>query len=119
MDSEFSLQDVIRCHLCETLGSHLRCDICHIYLCKTCVGEHLYDETTQHKVVPFRKRESSANYPKCPNHSTKQCERYCEQCEVPVCLTCASCKEHSGHKFFDIRTTLKRRQKSFRNIFKN
>ncbi|XP_065938715.1 E3 ubiquitin-protein ligase TRIM45-like [Magallana gigas] len=97
MDQSWA-QDVLRCHLCETPVPPLHCDICHIYLCKACVGEHLLDLSKEHKVVPLEKRGSA---PKCSKHSTKLCELHCEQCNIPICTHCVSTGEHLGHKQVD------------------
>nr|XP_034333681.1 tripartite motif-containing protein 55-like [Crassostrea gigas] len=88
-------QDVLRCHLCETPGPPMYCDICHIHLCVACVGKHLLDESKEHKVVPFKKRGLN---PKCSKHSTQLCDLHCEQCNIPICVECVSSGEHLGHK---------------------
>lgn len=41
MNPEYSLQDVVRCHLCETPGPSLYCEICDISLCEDCKEKHL------------------------------------------------------------------------------
>lgn len=86
---------VLRCHLCDTLGPPIFCEICDIYLCQACVWEHLSDESTEHKEVPYRKWGLNS---KCSKHSTHLYDLYCEQCDTPFCLECVSSGIHLGHK---------------------
>lgn len=103
MDPDYSLQDLIRCNLCETTAPQLYCNICHINLCKACAGEHLLDESKFHLVVPSKQRPSISAYnTKCLEHSTKLCELHCEQCSIPVCVQCVSSKKHKTHDVVDI-----------------
>ncbi|XP_052706014.1 uncharacterized protein LOC128181592 [Crassostrea angulata] len=104
MDPEYSLQDVVRCHLCETPVPPLHCVICNRHLCKECEGKHLSDQSKQHKVVPFKYRGA---FPKCQKHSTKICDQYCEQCNIPICELCFSSKKHQTHDVVDILESLK------------
>ncbi|XP_034330775.1 E3 ubiquitin-protein ligase TRIM71-like [Magallana gigas] len=106
MDPEYSLQDVVRCHLCETPVPPLHCVMCNIHLCGDCEGKHLSDKSKQHKVVPFKYRES---FPKCQKLCTKICDQYCEQCNIPICELCVSSQEHQTHDVVDILERLKRK----------
>ncbi|XP_062622243.1 tripartite motif-containing protein 2-like [Saccostrea cucullata] len=101
MDPRFSAQDVLRCDLCETPVPPMYCDFCHVKLCKACVGEHLFDLSKEHKIVPFKQSESAYNYPKCATHINKPCELHCKKCNIPVCSFCVSDK-HNGHTFRNI-----------------
>nr|XP_034333675.1 uncharacterized protein LOC117691527 isoform X2 [Crassostrea gigas] len=99
MDPRTWAQDVLRCHLCETPGPPMYCDICHIHLCVVCVGKHLLDESKEHKVVSFKKRGLN---PKCSKHSAQLCDLHCEHCDIPICVECVSSNEHLGHKLIGI-----------------
>lgn len=102
MDPLDSAQDVVCCTLCQTPENLVYCEICHSYQCKDCTEIHI----EIHHVVPLKKSYTILNYPKCRSHSTKQCELYCEQCDVPICEQCIS-EEHSEHKQVDILTGFK------------
>lgn len=93
MDPFQDAWDVIRCDLCETPVPPMHCDICNLSLCKPSVGEHISDESKEHKVVSFQKRGITPNYPKCSKHFT-QCELHCEQCDIPLSVYIAFRRKH-------------------------
>lgn len=93
MDPFQDAWDVIRCDLCETPVPPMHCHICNLSLCKPSVGEHISDESKEHKVVSFQKRGITPNYPKCSKHFT-QCELHCEQCDIPLSVYIAFRRKH-------------------------
>lgn len=103
MDHELCAQDALRCKLCGVTGVLLYCDLCQEHMCKLCVGEHISDESKDHKVVPFKKRGCTL---KCQKHCSKICDLYCEQCDIPICTLCVSAKEHKTHDVVDILNRL-------------
>lgn len=104
MDPEYSLQDLVRCHLCDSPTPPLHCVNCNIHLCEDCEGKHhLSDKSNEHEVVPFKHRRS---FPKCQKHLTKICEHYCEQCYIPICSLCVSSTDHQTHNVLDIAEIL-------------
>ena len=114
MNPSKSAQDVLRCHLCETPVPPLCCEICHIYLCKVCAGEHILDESTGHKVVTIKQTLAAFIYPTCSNHS-ENCKLYCEDCTIPACLQCVTSKEHRGHGFIDLLECVERKKEASQN----
>lgn len=106
MDPEYSLQDVVRCHLCESPGPSLHCAICNQPLCKECEKKHITDGSTKHRVVPFRLRGCIT---KCQIHSSQMCDQYCKQCKIPVCAYCVenTCR---GHTSIDVVQKLERKK---------
>ncbi|XP_062620557.1 uncharacterized protein LOC134282123 [Saccostrea cucullata] len=104
MDPLDRAQVLLLCDLCQRAALQSHCELCQINLCKVCVGEHLSDLSKRHNVVPYNHRKSTpnVNYPKCPNHTQKHCELYCEKCDIPVCSSCISSDKHHGHKLIDI-----------------
>ncbi|XP_056004020.1 E3 ubiquitin-protein ligase TRIM71-like [Ostrea edulis] len=107
-----SAQEILLCDLCETVPLQSRCEVCNINLCKACVGEHLSDSTKQHHVMPFLQRKSTPNYPKCPKHANDLCKHYCEDCDIPVCITCVSSGKHKGHKLSEFLDKLNSKTQS-------
>lgn len=108
MDPECILQDVVRCHYCQTSLPSLHCFVCNINLCKPCVGEHLSDNPLLHRIVKF---ESRLPLIKCQKHSSEIVQLYCEQCRKPICLNCASSKYHRGHEFVDLVENIEKKKK--------
>lgn len=111
----FGAQDVLRCHLCDMPVP--TCESCGINLCKTCPGEHLLDETKEHRVLTFKQRGSILNYLKCSKNTSKLCELYCDECNIPVCSRCVSSK-HQTHSLVDILTLLKSKKKNLQKRIK-
>lgn len=115
MEPHRSAQEVLRCNQCEVHAPPYYCDICQINLCRTCVGEHLLDETKEHRVLPIKQRTSTPNYPTCRKHSTKQCELHCERCDISICVHCVSSGDHLGHTVVDILRNFGRVKEKVRN----
>ncbi|XP_052679587.1 uncharacterized protein LOC128160325 [Crassostrea angulata] len=108
MDPHSSAQDVHRCDLCETAIVHSYCDVCHVNLCKPCIGDHISDGYDKHKIVPFKERRSTLIYPKCGTHPHKNCEFQCKDCNnIFVCSSCMASEQHGRHKFVEVAEIFK------------
>ena len=111
MDPVYSLQDVIRCGLCETPVPPKHCELCHIHLCEACADKHLSDQSKDHYIVPFNRRGS---IPKCQYHSTKTCTILCKDCNVSICKICSSWGEHVQHRKEDLLKAMAQKKELIR-----
>ncbi|XP_061168896.1 uncharacterized protein LOC133178164 [Saccostrea echinata] len=111
MNPRTSVQDVMRCDLCEIAIVQMHCDTCLVNLCKACVGEHFAaDLSKPHKIVDFKDRKSTPLYPVCTTHDKQQCQMYCRQCNISVCTKCVASHQHLGHKLSEILEVLEERK---------
>ena len=92
-------QDVARCGLCKTALAQSYCDFCHVNFCKSCIGEHIFDEYDKHKIVPILKRRSTLIYPKCKTHQIDHCKYQCKDCKIFACYDCTVSTQHRGHEY--------------------
>lgn len=102
MDPRLSAQDVVRCDLCKDNVVQNYCDLCHVKLCKPCIGDHISDEYDKHKIVPFQQRKSTLIFPICKKHSKETCKLQCKSCNIFICAKCSISKEHIDHIFVDL-----------------
>lgn len=91
-------QDMVWCDVCDNNTVEMHCDTCFVNVCKTCVGEHMFDESVDHKIVKFKSRKTTPIYPSCLYHSKERCEMYCTHCDTPICSACVASDKHNGHK---------------------
>lgn len=106
MNPDTDLQDLVRCHRCDTPNPSLHCDICEQYVCKECEKEHVSNQSIMHKVVPFTLKGCITI---CKLHLSHLCDQFCEQCCIPICMVCAS-TEHNGHEFTEVVVKLERKR---------
>lgn len=99
VNPEYSLHDVIRCHLREYFRLPLHSDLCKKYLCVECEEKHCTDESTEHKVVQFKFQGCIT---KCQKHFFIICDKFCEQCNFSLCQPCISSPDHSRHVFVNL-----------------
>ncbi|XP_061174081.1 uncharacterized protein LOC133183146 [Saccostrea echinata] len=108
MDPRYSAQEVLLCDLCDKDVLQTHCEPCNVNLCLNCIGKHLSDPSKRHNVVPYRQIKQDQQqsftpiYPKCSKHAPKNCELFCERCDISVCSTCLSSGTHKGHNLLDI-----------------
>ncbi|XP_065926527.1 E3 ubiquitin-protein ligase TRIM71-like [Magallana gigas] len=96
-----SAQYAILCNLCSRSSVTSYCIPCCVSLCSNCVDKHTYNSSKPHKVVPYLEKYDATKYPECKEHAKKECQFYCEDCDIPLCHTCVPSDKHRGHKISD------------------
>lgn len=114
MDLRDTPDDVDQCKLCNNTKFDSFCDICHVSLCKSCIGEHISDGYENHKIVSFQHRQKTLIYPKCLTHSSKTCKLRCEQCNVYICARCLASNNQKGHTFNIIEDLVGKKKKEIK-----
>lgn len=109
MDPEYNLQDVVRCHHCDTPMPTLHCNTCDEHLCTDCKKDDLSCVTKKHEMVSFDRWKHTRSFTKCLKHSLKY-NKYCILCAIPICGSCESSEEHQNHKIVDRLEKLKERK---------
>lgn len=102
--------DIPRCCLCENAKAQQHCDVCHVYLCKTCVGKHISDEYDNHQIVPFERRFRTLVYEKCTLHSNQARELQCKSCNLVVCELCATSHKSKGHEIITLESIYEKKK---------
>ncbi|XP_061171136.1 uncharacterized protein LOC133180685 [Saccostrea echinata] len=121
MGSGSSAQCKVRqCSQCQ-LDTEFYCNTCKHDLCLQCKERHVIDlDTMYHDVVVFReKHDYIQKQETCVRHTDKSYRKYCQSCELPVCVKCIG---HRKHKILDIRLAYEanlRRCKEILNIIRN
>ncbi|XP_062585259.1 E3 ubiquitin-protein ligase TRIM71-like [Saccostrea cucullata] len=98
-------QDVICCQVCSNPVEH-HCNLCHVDLCLSCIPKHMADKSRRHEVVEYTfRKEHTVILPSCLAHEKYQCETYCKDCRIPICLQCLM-GSHKKHEFTNINEIL-------------
>lgn len=102
-DPQARAQDVKRCQLCpgkdRKFAAKIVCNTCQVNLCMDCAGHHItWNPTIRHDVITFECKKSEIIPLDCKRHKKQKCERFCEQCDTPVCLKCLVSGSHENHQ---------------------
>lgn len=106
-------QIAITCDLCLKSVQHF-CNSCQIGLCIECINKHVNNLPSRpHNIVPFTDRTVQLEFPKCSIHPNQKCETFCQICDVPACIQCAT-GPHKGHTVLDINGPIERKKETIK-----
>ncbi|XP_048743801.2 tripartite motif-containing protein 45-like [Ostrea edulis] len=107
-------QELITCDLNCVKPVQQFCNSCQVGLCEDCINKHVKGlKSIKHDIVPFRKRTVQLVFPQCTSHSHQRCEGHCQQCDVPVCITCLL-DSHKGHDVEAIADIIDRKRENIK-----
>ncbi|XP_061580388.1 E3 ubiquitin-protein ligase TRIM45 [Cololabis saira] len=82
------------CDLCGEPGAESRCRTCGLCLCGFCCQAHRRQKrTASHSVLPLAELKACGRLRRpvlCSFHPGQELRLFCEPCDLPVCLDCAS-----------------------------
>lgn len=102
------------CSQCQG-NTEYHCHSCQQDLCRYCKEKHVIDLYTKtHHVTIYREIfYSGYKQEVCENHSNQLYKKYCESCEIPLCLKCRS---DPAHNTVRIRSAFKTKREHQRKI---
>ncbi len=99
----------VQCDGCKKLDAKNYCVECAVSLCETCSAAHSnLPMTRSHKVVSLSEKEGSQVYMRalptyCDNHTEKQLELFCYDCNKAYCVLCLV--DHKIHLSTDLKSS--------------
>ncbi|XP_054169208.1 E3 ubiquitin-protein ligase TRIM9-like [Oppia nitens] len=105
------------CQLCESnpKEASVMCEQCEIYYCDTC-RDRCHPQRgplAAHKLIAahltknISKTKSKESAIKCIDHSDSCLEKFCINCKIPICNTCAQENRHLSHDIQSLATICK------------
>ena len=109
-----SVVNVKTCSQCQG-NTEYHCHSCQHDLCSNCKEEHVIELYTKtHHVTTYRESFYSEYKEEiCGKHPGHFFEKYCDSCEIPLCLKCRTVEEH---RIMDIRSAYETKREQHSKI---
>ncbi|XP_054593641.1 E3 ubiquitin-protein ligase TRIM45-like [Nothobranchius furzeri] len=89
------------CDLCGEGGAESRCEVCSVNLCEFCCQAHRRQKrTASHSVQAVEDLKARGRLGRpilCSLHPGQELRLFCQLCDLPVCLDCASTLHRDHH----------------------
>ncbi|KAM9342303.1 E3 ubiquitin-protein ligase TRIM45 [Pholidichthys leucotaenia] len=107
------------CDLCGEGEAESRCEVCAVNLCPFCCQAHRRQKrTASHSVQALQELKSCGRLRRpvlCSLHPGQELRLFCQQCDLPVCLECAS-SLHRDHRCRPTRDVADRHSDRIREL---